>query len=257
MQGVSVDDLVDWTPELRQQAIQAMANYEMGPLFNPPLHRDNELGKRASLLCPGGGGGANITSPSVADPTSGVLYVSSRKACSAVQLVPGEEADTQYAAPTGSTFARYANGPGAGAPRHRAGIPLYKPPYSTITAIDMNTGEHLWAAPTGETPARVQGVIDELGLDIPNTGTGALVPMVVTANMLVYSDSATDGTPMLYAVDKATGETRAAVEVPATNRYGMSSWTLNGHQYIMLQAGPKLIAMALPGANAGDGGAAH
>ena len=78
MQGVSIDDLVDWTPELRQQAIEAMANYEMGPLFNPPIHRDNPLGKRASLICPGGGGGANITSPAVADPGTGILYISSQ-----------------------------------------------------------------------------------------------------------------------------------------------------------------------------------
>ena len=250
IQGVSIDDLVDWTPELRQQAITAYADYQMGPLFNPPIQRGHESGKRASMFCPGGGGGANITSPSVADPTTNILYVSSHTACSAIQLVPGEEADLQYELPTGTTYAQYANGPGAGAPRHPAGIPLYKPPYSRITAINMNTGEHEWMIPTGETPARVQRVIDDMGLDVPNTGTGALVPMVVTPNMLVYSDTATDGTPMLYAINKATGATEAEIEVPARNRYGMSSWVHDGHQYIMLQTGSKLTAMALPAAQA-------
>ena len=107
--------------------------------------------------------------------------------------------------------------------------------------------------PTGETPARVQNVIDDLGLDVPNTGTGALVPMVVTPNMLVYSDTATDGTPMLYAVNKATGATEAAIEVPDRSRYGMSSWVHDGHQYIILQTGSKLTAMAMPAAQAAAG----
>jgi len=256
IQGVSIDDLVDWTPQLRQQAITAFADYQMGPLFNPPIQRGHESGKRAAMFCPGGGGGANITAPAVADPTTGYLYVSSHTACSPIQLVPGEEADLQYDAPTGTTFAQYANGPGAGAPRHPAGIPLYKPPYSRITAINMNTGEHAWMIPTGETPARVQQVIDDNNLAVGNTGTGALVPMVVTPNMLVYSDTATDGTPMLYAINKASGAIEAEIEVPARSRYGMSTWVHDGHQYIMLQTGSKLTAMALPGA-AAEGGAAH
>ena len=254
IQGISIDDLVDWTPELRQQAITAMSDYMMGPLFLPPIQRGHESGKRAAMFCPGGGGGANITAPAVADPTTGMLYVSSRSACSPVQLVPGEEADLQYELPTGSTYAQFANGPGAGSPRHPAQIPYFKPPYSRITAINMNTGEHEWMVPTGNTPDRVQRVIDENNLDVGNTGTGALVPMTVTANILIYSDTETDGTPMLYAVNKATGETEAAVEVPGRSRYGMSTWVHDGHQYIMLQTGSKLTAMALPAAAPGNSG---
>ena len=125
IQGVSIDNLIDWTPEIRQQAINAFADYQMGPLFNPPIQRGHESGKRAAMFCPGGGGGANITSPSVADPNSGYLFISSRSACSPVVLVPGEEADLQYEKPTGTTFAQYASGPGAGAPRHPLGIPLF------------------------------------------------------------------------------------------------------------------------------------
>jgi len=255
IQGVSPDDLVDWTPELHQQAVNAFADYEMGPLFNPPLHRDNPLGKRSAMVCPGGGGGANITAPAVADPTTGYLYVSSQTACSAVQLVPGDEADTQYEEPTGTTFAAYADGPGGGAPRHPAGIPLYKPPYSRITAIDMNTGDHAWMIPTGNTPNNVLNNPAVQGLDIGNTGSGNLVPMTITPNMLVYSDTESDGTPMLYAVNKATGETEASIEVPARSRYGMSTWVHDGHQYIILQTGAKLTAMALPAAS--EGGAGH
>ena len=77
--------------------------------------------------------------------------------------------------------------------------------------------------PTGNTPARVQRVIEENNLDVGNTGTGALVPMTVTPNMLVYSDTETDEPPMLYAVNKSTGATKA-IEVPGRSRYGMSTW---------------------------------
>jgi len=256
IQGIGLDNLVDWTPELRQQAIEALAEFEIGPLFNPAIHRDNDLGKRASLFCPGGGGGANITAPPVADPVSGYLYVSSRSSCSPIQLVPGEEADLQYDAPTGSTFAAYANGPSAGAIRHKAGIPIWKPPYSRITAIDMNTGEHAWVIPTGETPARVANNPALARIDIGNTGTGNLVPMTITPGMLIYSDVNTEGTPILYAINKSTGEIMSEVEVPARSRYGMSTWVHEGHQYIMLQTGSKLTAMALPGA-ASSGGGGH
>ena len=121
----------------------------------------------------------------------------------------------------------------------------------------MNTGEHAWMIPTGETPQRIQNFIDENGLDVDNTGTGNLVPMVVTANMLVYSDTATDGTAMLYAIDKSTGEILSEIEVPDRSRYGMSSWVHEGRQYIILQTGPTLTAMALPDGNATSSSAAH
>lgn len=118
----------------------------------------------------------------------------------------------------------------------------------------MNTGEHLWMIPTGETPNRIKNNPALQGLDIGNTGTGALVPMVATANMLVYSDAASDGTPMLYAIDKMTGEILNEIEAPARSSYGMSSWVYDGHQYIILQTGSKLTAMALPEAQAESGG---
>lgn len=257
MQGVSEDDLVDFTPELRAQAIEAMSDYQMGPLFLPPIHADNPLGKYAAMNCPGGAGGSNITAPAVADPTTGMLYVSSHKSCFAIRLIPGEEADLLYPETTGSTFSQYANaGPGATArpPRHPAGIPMWKPPYSRITAIDMNTGEHAWMIPTGETPDRIKNNPALAGIDIGNTGTGALVPMVATSTMLVYSDQASDGTPMLYAIDKASGEIMNQIEVPARSSYGMSSWVHDGHQYIILQTGAKLTALALPGAIVESGG---
>jgi quinoprotein glucose dehydrogenase len=257
MQGIGIDDLVDFTPELRAQAIEAISDYVMGPLFNPPIHDTNPEGKYAAMNCPGGSGGSNITAPAVADPTSGYLFVSSHKACFALRLLPGEESDLFYENTTGTTLSQYASTGGATArpPRHPAGIPMWKPPYSRITAIDMNTGEHAWMIPTGETPDRYKNNPALAGIDIGNTGTGALVPMVVTANMLIYSDAASDGTPMLYGIDKASGEIIGEIEVPAASRYGMSSWVLDGYQYIILQTGATLTALALPGAAVEAGGA--
>ncbi len=259
MQGITVDDLADFTPEIREQAIEAMADFQMGPLFNPPIHAGNDTGKYAAMNCPGGAGGANITAPAVADPIAGILYVSSHKACFALRLIPGEEADLLFPNTTGTTLSQWANSlPGATArtPRHPSGIPVWKPPYSRITAIDMNTGEHLWMIPTGETPDRIKNNPALAGVDIGNTGTGALVPMVVTPTMLIYSDDRSDGTPMLYSIDKQTGEILGEIEAPAGSSFGMSSWVHDGHQYVMLQTGSKLTAMALPGA-AVAGGAAH
>ena len=256
MQGISEDDLVDFTPELKAQALEAMEGYVMGGLFNPPIHANNPEGNYAAMNCPGGAGGVNITSPPVADPTTGTMFVNEHTACFTLRLIPGEEADLLFPNSTGTTTAQYANGvPGATArpPRHPAGIPIWKPPYSTIVAYDMNTGEKKFTIPNGETPNRYKEAFERAGADmdeIGNTGTGALVPMVATANMLIYSDQASDGTPMLWAIDKETGEIIGEIEVPARSSYGMSSWVHDGHQYIMLQTSSKLTAMALPAAQA-------
>ncbi len=259
LQGLSIDDLVDFTPELRQEAIAALADYEIGPLFTPPLHPDNDIGKLGAYLCPGGTGGVNITGPAVGDPTTGILYVTSHKGCGTFAIIAGEQADTQYAAPTGVTLSRYAaNRSGGRGPRLASGIPLWKPPYSRITAIDMNTGEHLWMIPTGETPDRIKNSPALAGVDIGETGTGNHVPMVATPNLLIYSDVASDGeTALLYAIDKATGEQTGRIEAPARSRYGMSTWVHEGRQYVILQTGAKLTAMALPDENARPAANAH
>ena len=251
MQGIENDDLIDYTPELRRDALEVMANYKMGPLFNPPIHAENAAGLISAAMCPGDGGGANIYAPPAADPTMGFLFVPSANNCSWQRVIPGEEADARIAEPTGTTFAAYANGPGARRPRLDSGLPYVKPPYSTITAYDMNTGEIAWRIPSGETPDRIRNNPALEGIDVGDTGSGNAPSMVTTATMLVYSDMDHDGeTALLYAIDKSTGEQLGRIEVPAQSRYGMSSWKHDGHQYIILQTGAKLTAMALPAASA-------
>ncbi len=259
MQGITEEDLLDFTPELKAQSLATMEDYVMGGLFNPPIHADNPMGKFAAMNCPGGAGGVNITSPPVADPVNNIFYLSEHTACFTLRLIPGEEADLLFPNSTGTTTAQYANsvrGATARTPRHPSGLPIWKPPYSTIVAYDMDTGEKKFTVPTGETPQRYKDAFERAGVSesvYGNTGTGALVPMVVTPTMLVYSDQASDGTPMLWALDKDTGEIAAEMEAPARSSYGMSSWVHDGHQYIMLQTSSKLTALALPAAQAETG----
>ena len=244
MQGLTYDDLVDFTPELREQAIEALKDHKIGPLFNPPLHRDNDEGYRAAYWCPGDGGGTNIDGPTVADPETGIVYISTRAACSSRIVVSGEERDANIEAPTGRTFSDFAS-LRSDQVRHPAGIPLFKPPYSHITAIDMNTGEHLWQLPVGETPDRVAESPALEGIDIGKTGTGQNAQMLVTRTAFIYTSHRADGTPALFFVDKQTGDQFGSVEIPANNNYGLSTYVHEGKQYIMLQTASKHTAMAL------------
>ena len=244
MQGLTHDDLIDFTPELRQAAIEALEDYVIGPLFMPPLHRDNDLGKVASLWCPGDVGGTNIDGTPAADPETGILYVTSQKGCGSRIMVPGAERDAREDAPTGTTISKFAVGGFAGVRRVR-GLPLFKPPYSRITAIDMNTGEHLWWIPVGDTPDRVLEHEALEGMDIPNTGTGRQAAQIVTSTLLMYTGEGSDGTSYLYAVDKATGERLGQVVLPALPRYGMMTYMHEGKQHVVIQAPNTLVALRL------------
>ena len=210
MQGLTHDDLIDFTPELREQAIEAVSNFKIGPLFNPPLHRDNDEGYVAALWCPGDIGGVNIDGPAAADPTSGTLFVTSRKNCTNRIVAPAEERDAMIELPTGTTFARYASLRSA-LLRGPQGLPLYKPPYSRITAIDLNTGDHKWFIPVGETPDRVKNHPALEGIDVGNTGSGTVAPMTVTATMLMYASQQSDGTPTPVSYTHLTLPTKRIV----------------------------------------------
>ncbi|MQA92701.1 MAG: PQQ-binding-like beta-propeller repeat protein [Gemmatimonas sp.] len=255
MQGLPEDMVIDYTPELRQEALAILEDYEWGPIFNPPLHRDNDNGKRSAVWCPGDGGGTNINGPAAADPVGGIMYVTSQRACSAQLVIPGTERDAALEAPTGATPAAWVSGGSAGFSGPQE-LPIFKPPYSTITAIDMKTGEHLWQIPSGDTPDRIRDHPALQGVELPeSTGAGRNVAMTATETLLLYQGEGSDGTPFLIGIDKMTGQEVGRVEVPTRTSYGMMSFEHDGHQYVMLLTTAGLTTFGLPGTPIpGEGG---
>ncbi len=251
MQGLSDDELIDFTPELRQRAIELLADFERGPLFTAPIHRDNEQGYRAAIWCPADVGGTNIDGTPALDPESGIIYVPSQKGCGSRILIPGPEKDQggsyedQTTQPTGTTVTQWVPGPTI-PPGRVDGLPYWKAPYSRITAIDLNTGEHLWYVPIGDTPRNVLEHPALQGMEDPETGSGRQAALFTTPDMLVYAGSDSDNRPMLFAVDKMTGEELARVGIPGNNRYGLMTYVHEGKQYIVLQLNGRRAAMALP-----------
>jgi quinoprotein glucose dehydrogenase len=249
LQGLTEDDLVDFTPELRQQALAALEGVRIGPLFLPPLHRDNELGLKGALWCPGDSGGTNITHPPAADPETGIIYILSQKGCSGRVPIPGAEADAENANTTGKTLSDFSV---YGGPRSAStsidGIPIFKPPYGSVTAIDLNTGEHLWQIPRGETPDNIRNHPALQGVEIGNTGRAGGASLMVTSTLLLVSGIAGDGTPHLYAHDKRTGELLGKVALPGHSSYGMMSYLHEGVQYLAVPVPGSLLAFRLPAA---------
>jgi len=254
MQGLTHDDLIDYSPELRQAAIEALEDFQIGPLFLPPLHQGNDLGKIAAYWCPADVGGTNIDGTPAYDPETGIIYVPSQKGCGSNVLVPGVDedpggiiTDDLTEQPTGTTVNRWVPGPSPRPERSGVdGLPLWKPPYSKITAIDLNTGEHLWWTPLGDTPRRVLEHPALEGQPDPRTGSGRQAAMFATPDMLVYAGYDSDNDPTLFAVDKTTGEEVGRVAIPDRNRYGMMTYMHEGKQYIVVNVNGGNFALTLP-----------
>jgi quinoprotein glucose dehydrogenase len=237
-QGVTLDDLVDFTPEIRQMAIEAVEGYRLGPIFTPPMWD-------GTIQRPSAGGGANWSGAAF-DPETGILYVPSNNAYSVMQYrepIPGEGATLDVIERRGETRTR---------PQMPQGLPLFKPPYSRMTAIDLNTGDHVWMKPMGNGDRiRNHRLLRDLDLP-PLGGDSSRAGPLLTPDLLVYALTAggTDDGPRLVALDKATGEELAQVDLPGGAIGTPMTYMLNGRQYIALTVGggrvPELIAFALP-----------
>lgn len=273
MQGLTEDDLIDFTPELRQEALEIVSNYRIGPLFTPPAlpspaaaatstsaatssadagatstrtlaspAADVPADTKTSIHCPGANGGTNVPGGAVVDPETAILYVASTKGCSAPVLQPGTEVDP-------NSNVRYVS-VGPGGVRGPRGLPLYKPPYGRITAIDLNTGEHLWWIPNGDTPDALKEHPALQGVELPNTGQRAHATKLVTASLLMYGEGR-GARPLFHAVDKASGETLGTVELPAPTNTAPMTFLHEGTQYIVMAVGSgehpgSLVALRLP-----------
>ena len=132
---------------------------------------------------------------------------------------------------------------------HPLGLPLIKPPYGRITAIDMNTGEHRWMVPNGNTPDDIKNNPALKGVNLPPTGKPSKALLLVTKTLL-FAGEGYGGGPILRAYDKSTGKVIAELPLPGTPSGKPMSYLLNGKQYIVLAVGKQspaeLVALALP-----------
>src|SRR5216683_2699526 len=243
-QGVSIDDLIDFTPELRAEAVKAVERYRIGPIFTPPVLSTLE-GPIATLTS---GFATNWPGGSY-DPETHIAYIYSQSGASPLAVVPPPEglSDMNFIQGTALTGARRTGGsgsaagggrtgdtPGAGAAAATAGegalggpslnvqgLPLLKPPYARISAIDLNKGEILWHIAHGETPDNVRNHPALKGLNIPRTGRPGLIGILVTKTLVICGEAGVFTTPsgergaMLRAYDKASGREVGAVYMPA------------------------------------------
>jgi quinoprotein glucose dehydrogenase len=241
-QGVAIDDLVDFTPEIRAMAVAAVKNFRIGPLYTPPS-LVVAGGTQGTLGRPSSGGGANWSGAAV-DPDTGMLYVPSRNAMSIFRL--------EAARPEQKSTLRFLEARSSAFPTMRQNLPLFKPPYSRMTAINMNTGEHVWMVPLGDGNAtrRLPMLKD---LDLPplggdSTTSGPLLTRALLITALTTGGS--NGAPRLVARDKATGKEIGSVDLPGIAIGTPMTYMVGDKQYIALTVGgdpvPELVALALP-----------
>jgi quinoprotein glucose dehydrogenase len=265
-QGLAVDDLIDFTPELRAEALKAIAQYKIGPLFTPPAVSRAD-GPIATLAMATQAPATNWPGGSY-DPETHIAYVYSQSAVATLGLVPPAEgvADgVRYHQGTVLTGARRTGGSGsataqaggaATAPTVQ-GLPLIKPPYGRISAIDLDTGSILWQVPHGDTPDAIRNHPALKGLNIPRTGRPGNVGTLVTRTLVIAGEPGFGPTPsgqrgsMLRAYDKRTGSDAGAVYLPAPQTGSPMTYMLNGRQYLVVAISGgsysgELLAFRLP-----------
>jgi quinoprotein glucose dehydrogenase len=281
-QGFVVDDLINFTPELRAEGEKVLSKYKIGPVFTPPVVSKVE-GPLATLVLASGGGGTNWPGGSY-DPETGILYANSQKSISQLGLVPprpDSKNDLAYiqgnavvgarpqGAPMGAAPAAPApalvptvppgppaEGGGGGGGLTVRGLPLMKPPYGQISAIDLTKGEIIWQVAHGETPDAIRNNPALKGLNIPRTGRPGVVGSLVTKTLLVSGEAGFGPTggargAMLRAYDKATGKELGAVYMPAPQTGSPMTYMVNGKQYIVVAVAgaafpAELVAYRLP-----------
>ena len=275
LNGITEEFVIDYTPELKQQALKILSEFRVGGLYVPSLPYPHNHEYRNTIGCLGG---LNIYYPPVADPTTGIMYAPHSRACSAPSFLvptngvdeerglPGQSAEPwrgreRHTSTTGTTVSAWAPGGSREFLPLIEGLPVYKPLYQALTAYDMNTGEKLWDIPVGQTPERIRTHRLLAEVDVPNTGgTGNSIQMVMgdllvqtTEGLRGESEVNANGMPMLHARDKRTGQILASVEIPIPGQYGMMTYMHKGKQYIVVQAGSwrreqpgSLVALTLP-----------
>ena len=257
--GVSIDELIDFTPELRKQAESIVSRYHLGPIFTPPVESKPE-GPLATLGLGTADGGTNWPGGSY-DPETHIAYLFACNSClEPVGLVrpPKGFSDMNFVYGTAGQEVRMISAAGtnssADAPKpvkkaktdewislNVEGLALIKPPYGTISAISLDKGEIVWQIAHGETPDLVRNHPALKGLQIPRTGQQTWnVGTLVTKTLVIAGDGQVTTTAshprgaMLRAYDKATGKEVGAVYMPAPESGSPMTYMLNGKQYIVI-----------------------
>jgi quinoprotein glucose dehydrogenase len=260
-QGVSLDDLIDFTPELKAAGQTVAANYKLGPIFTPPVV-SKWPGPLGTLLLPSVTGGTNWQGGSF-DPESRILFIYSVTSISAQGLINDSKRSDmdfisgQAADPNAPPRPGAAGGGEGGANPTVQGLPLVKPPYGRITALDMNKGEMVWQVAHGETADAVKNHAALKGVTIPRTGRAGRIGTLVTKSLVVAGEAGFFTLPdgrrgaMLRAYDKGTGKDAGEVYMSAPQTGSPMTYMLNGKQYIVLAIGggtysAELVAFALP-----------
>ena len=248
LQGAVEENLIDFTPELRKQALDQLHNFEHGPLFTPSS-------LNTTVFLPGLLGGANWGGAGF-DPETGVLYVPSRTDPWASRVVRGD--------PTRTNFLYIRQG-GGGDVLTLDGLPIFRPPYSRLTAIDMNKGEHLWMAPLGNGPRNHPLLRD---LDVPPLGDGIHGGSVLVTKTLLFAsvtrlgvsgnpsppawaewgDPASDK-KLIFVFDKQSGDLLREIELDGLSAAAPMTYMYDEKQYIVVAVGggqtAELVALAL------------
>lgn len=247
-QGYHEEDLLDFTPELRAEALQIASRYVRGPLYTPPTPVREE-GTQGTWVNPGYQGGSNWNGAAF-DPESGMMYVPLRNAPMVASLLTPDPERTDW---------NYLRGPSQFIQGPR-GLPIMRPPWSLVTATDMNSGRHTWSRSIGPASDHIRDHPDLQGLelDFDNMGHPMIRPSpLLTSSLLFLAEaghlSGDPGGPMFRAYDKTSGAVLAELELPSKATGAPMTYMHNGFQYIVIAVATvehpaELVALALPGA---------
>jgi quinoprotein glucose dehydrogenase len=263
-QGTSVEDLIDFTQEIKAKAVEIASGYKLGPLFTPPIVSDTN-GKLGTLMSPSHVGGANWQGGAL-DPETGMLYVASVNNPDSLGLGVADPARSDM----GYVSAGRGRGPEASKPgdtetRPAArtnigpdGLPLFKPPWGTVVAIDLNKGDIAWKIANGATPEYIKNHPLLKGIDIGKTGRPSRAPLMVTKTLLFSADGgnlfngvAGGGGNTFRAIDKKTGAILHEMQLPAMATGIPMTFMADGRQFVVIAVGAagvpaELVSLALP-----------